>query len=204
MIRARHGLALLRIGMGALFVISAWDKTTKGWFASGQPLAKTLEQYLPKADGPYQPFLHGTVVPHVDLFAQLVAMGEWVAGVSLLFGLLTRVGAIAGMWLLVNYMLMKGVLLQPQAYLNPLTYSDRLYFLASLTFFLAAAGLVWGLDGALRPVWARIPIVRWLAGIEGIEGIEGAREAKPAYVPAREPVPIAARRPVAETRSKAA
>jgi hypothetical protein len=77
------------------------------------------------------------------------------------------------MWLLLNYMLMKGTLLH--GYENGQTYSDRLYFVASLTFMLVGAGRAWGLDGALRPTLARIPVIRWLAGVDHADAEEPGR-----------------------------
>jgi hypothetical protein len=44
---------------------------------------------------------------------------------------------------------------------------DRLFVLSDLVFLLAAAGLVWGLDGAWRRQLGANPVTRWLAGLEG-------------------------------------
>ena len=38
----RHGLALVRITLGALFCASAWDKTMKGWFANPEPMVGSI------------------------------------------------------------------------------------------------------------------------------------------------------------------
>jgi uncharacterized membrane protein YphA (DoxX/SURF4 family) len=164
-ITGRQGLALVRMSLGALFMVSAVDKTSKQWLAGNpKPVTDFVQQNASKAESIYRPFLEGTVVPHAPLIAQLVTLGEWVAGVSLLFGLLTRLGALMSMWLLVNYMLAKGTLVHGLE--NSLTYSDRVYFMAALAALLGAAGLAWGLDGALRGTLARLPGVRWLAGLE--------------------------------------
>ena len=97
------------------------------------------------------------VQPNVLLFSQLVNIGEWAVGLLLLFGLLTRLGAIVGLWLNLNYMLMKGLL-------NNAGSNDRLFMLADLAFILGAAGLAWGLDGAWRRQLGGYPVTRWLAG----------------------------------------
>jgi thiosulfate dehydrogenase [quinone] large subunit len=162
----RQGLALVRLGLGLLFLISAWDKTAKGWLSTGHPLAQTLGTSLPKAEAFYRPFLEGTVLPNVGLFAQLVTLGEWVAGISLALGLLTRLGAFSALWLLLNYLAMKGAL--TAQYLIPTANSDRLYLLGALVCFLAAAGLTWGLDGRLGSVLARLPLASWLAGVRAV------------------------------------
>ena len=113
------------------------------------------------------------------MFSQLVTIGEWVAGLLLVLGLLTRLGSLVSIWLALNYMLMKGL---PS--LNGS--SDRLFILASLAFLLGSAGLAWGLDGAWRHSLAGNPLTRWLAGIPA--GEEGVVE--PRRVPARESVRV--------------
>jgi thiosulfate dehydrogenase [quinone] large subunit len=178
----RQGLAVLRIGLGLLFLVSALDKTIKGWLGSGEALTRTLQTNLPNAEAFYRPLLEGTVLPQADRFAQLVTLGEWVAGLSLTLGLLTRLGALTAIWLLLNFMAMKGILLGQ--WLNPMAGSDRLYALAALACCLAAAGLTWGLDGRLRRVLAGVPLTGWLAGVRGaaarVRGVGRTRPARPA------------------------
>src|SRR5687768_16765047 len=162
LITGRQGLALVRIVLGVLLLVSAVNKLGTGWMANGEAMTQSVQQNLPKSEAFYRPFLEGTVLPNATLFSQLVTLGEVAAGVSLLLGLLTRVGAVVCMWLMLNYMLMKGTLLGQ--YMNGMTYSDRVYFLAGLACFLAAAGLSWGLDRVLGRWLADVPVVGWLLG----------------------------------------
>ena len=166
-ISGSQALALCRIGFGLYFISQAWDKTNKGWLNSGATLAGMLFGN-PTAQPPtrgavagaepfYRSFLESVVQPNVLLFSQLVNIGEWAVGLLLLFGLLTRLGAIVGLWLNLNYMLMKGLL-------NNAGSNDRLFILADLAFILGAAGLAWGLDGAWRRQLGGNPVTRWLAG----------------------------------------
>jgi uncharacterized membrane protein YphA (DoxX/SURF4 family) len=53
-------------------------------------------------------FIVGIVLPHQNTFAILVAVGETLVGVSLLLGLLTRAGALGGMFLSFTYYLATG------------------------------------------------------------------------------------------------
>jgi uncharacterized membrane protein YphA (DoxX/SURF4 family) len=157
------GLALLRIGVGLYFLSAAVGKLTTGWLASPDQLLTVLtgpQGSLTRgaAEGVYRPFLEGVVVPHAGLFAQLIPLGELAVGVSLSLGLLTRLGGLGGAWLSLNYMLMKGLL-------NSNGSIDRLFLLAEVVFVLAAAGLVWGLDGKLREMFATHPFTRWGAGL---------------------------------------
>ncbi len=128
-----------------------------GWFSSGDGLVQFVGRNLEGSASVYTSFLNGVVLPNAPTFAQLVVLGEWVAGLSLLLGLGTRLGGIVGAWLVLNYMLAKGLL-------NEAGSSDRLFFVACLTFSVASAGLVWGLDGVLRPYLDFNPLTRWLIG----------------------------------------
>jgi uncharacterized membrane protein YphA (DoxX/SURF4 family) len=153
-----QGLALIRAAFGLYLVVSALQKTTTGWVEGGQGMADFLGKNLESAPSMYAGFLNSVVIPNAPLFGQLVLLGEWVAGLSLLLGLFTRLGGLVGAWLVLNYMLAKGLL-------NDAGSNDRLFFVACLALGFAGAGLMWGLDGALRPTFEANPITRWLAGI---------------------------------------
>jgi uncharacterized membrane protein YphA (DoxX/SURF4 family) len=143
---AAYGLSLIRIGMGAYFLATAYDKTTKGWLTDGRPLVRMLRGSVPHAASWYAPFLRDTVIPNAALFARLTNLAEWAVGISLLLGLLTQAGALVGVWLNLNYMAMKGLA-------NSAGSVDRLFVLGELVMLVAAAGLVLGLDGV---VWGRL------------------------------------------------
>jgi thiosulfate dehydrogenase [quinone] large subunit len=155
-----QGLALTRAAFGLYFVVSALRKTMTGWLTDGEQLTQFVERNLDGAAAGYGAFLQGVVIPNAGTFAQLVVLGEWITGISLLLGLLTRMGSIVGMWLMLNFMLAKGLLDAEGS-------NDRLFFIACFAFAAAAAGLTWGLDGALRPTLASNPVTRWLAGVSG-------------------------------------
>src|SRR5688572_5234789 len=123
LITGRQGLALVRIVLGVLLLVSAIGKIGSGWMANGEAMSQSVQQNIPKAEAFYRPFLEGTVLPNATTFSQLVTVGEIVAGLSLLLGLFTRVGALVCMWLMLQYMLMKGTLFGQ--YMSGMTYSDR-------------------------------------------------------------------------------
>jgi uncharacterized membrane protein YphA (DoxX/SURF4 family) len=162
-------LALLRIGFGLYFISYALDKTMGGWLTSAGPITAYLfgnpsatpptRGALPSASPIYADFLTNVVQPYPQLFSQLVVLGEWVAGILLLLGLLTRFGAITGILLNLNYMLAKGLMSNGGSI-------DRLFFFAEIVFLVAAAGLVWGLDGRLRQQLSGNTVTRWLAGLD--------------------------------------
>ncbi len=154
---AAQGLALIRVAFGVYFIVSALRKTTTGWLTSEDALMQFVGRNVEGAASGYASFLNSVVLPHASIFAQLVVLGEWAAGLSLLFGLATRLGGIVGAWLVLNYMLAKGL---P----NESGSVDRLFFVVCLALAAASAGLVWGLDGALRPKLESNPVIRWLTG----------------------------------------
>ena len=169
-VSAGHGLALLRMAFGLYFVSYALDKTMNGWLTSAGPITNFLfgnPNATPPTRGTvvnstpfYADFLTNVVQPNVGLFSTLVVVGEWVAGILLLLGLLTRFGSIVGIILNLNYVFMKGLPSNGGSI-------DRLFLAGEIVFLLAAAGLIWGLDGALRQQLAGNPVTRWLAGLGG-------------------------------------
>jgi thiosulfate dehydrogenase (quinone) large subunit len=167
-------LAAIRIGVGLYFLSFALPKLTGDFLTGGNSLGQQLQQGLPRAEAFYQPLLNSMVLPHIGAVAALVGLGELVVGVSLTLGLLTRAGAIVGIWLNLNYMLSKGLL-------SPAGSVDRLFVLIELCLAIGAAGLVWGLDGTWRPWLDRIPLVSWLAGVDRPEPEPAPVEAR--YAP---------------------
>jgi len=153
-----QGLAVLRAAFGLYFVVSALNKLATGWLTSGEPLTRFVGRNLEQSPAVYASFLDGMVLPNAMTFGQLVVLGELVAGLSLYLGLFTRLGGLVGAWLVLNFMLAKGLL-------NDAGSNDRLFFVACLTLGIASAGLVWGLDGVLRTTLETNPLTRWLAGI---------------------------------------
>jgi uncharacterized membrane protein YphA (DoxX/SURF4 family) len=154
-----QGLALVRIGLGLSFLMSAFTKTMGGWFAGNtEMLTGFINKNLEAAFPPYATFLEETVLPNAGLFAQLVVLGEWVAGISLTFGLLTRLGAIMCVWLAGNYLLAKGLM-------TPEATDDRIFVLAGGVIGLLAAQVAWSMDHALSDTFRQNPVSRWLTGL---------------------------------------
>jgi uncharacterized membrane protein YphA (DoxX/SURF4 family) len=175
-------LAVVRIAFGLYYLSYTYDKISKGWLTDAAPLATMLfgnpaaqppsRGALATADPFYRAFLETVVQPNPLLFSQLVTIGEGVAAILLILGLLTRLGAGIGIWLNLNYMLMKGLASNGGSV-------DRLFDICLLMVLLASAGLVWGLDGTLRHQLAGIPVIRWLAGLDA-----PSADQEPRHVPA--------------------
>jgi thiosulfate dehydrogenase [quinone] large subunit len=92
----------------------------------------------------YKTFLQRYVVPHSELFGYLVMIGEIAVGVCLLFGLFTRVSALIGLVLLINYYLGPGT-----ARGGYMLAHQQFYIIALTLFVLAGPGRTLGLDGLL-------------------------------------------------------
>ena len=148
-ILARAALALLRVYLGAVFLVAAIPKL-EGDFASGMTgfiQGKAMDQSYPF----YRDFLQDIVLPNAHLFAQLVTWGELLAGVLLIFGLMTRLSAAVALLLTLNYMLAKG------AWPGMPSSNDAAFAFISLAVMIGAAGRTWGLDSLLARRWPRSP-----------------------------------------------
>lgn len=151
-----YGVGIVRIAFGLYMLRQAWQKTGDGWLASGEPLTGAIQRQIENADVFYRPFLTGVVLPNATTFALLVALGEWVVGLSLTVGLLTRLGAAIGIVLAVNYLFLKGTV-------SILRGDDTwLYVVSFVSFFLGAAGRIWGLDARV----GRVPGAWLLTGVD--------------------------------------
>src|SRR5213594_3428830 len=93
-----RALAIARIATGLYFLVTAIGKL--GWYTSADALTRTTlsPQSLANATPFYRSFLESVVVPNAGTFAVLVVTAELVVGISLTLGLLTRLGAIVGIW----------------------------------------------------------------------------------------------------------
>jgi uncharacterized membrane protein YphA (DoxX/SURF4 family) len=148
-------LAVLRIVVGLYFVKSLITKMSFVMLGGILPVPAVSERWLtvmPKivakqaSENPlafYKQFLEGTVLPHSNVFAQLTAWGETVAGLGLTLGLLTGVASLVGLVLVINY----GLATQ---WMSPGQQGFHLVLsFLMLAFFFARAGRTWGLDGWL-------------------------------------------------------
>src|SRR3970040_545211 len=107
----KTGLAILtvRFLIGFYFLRFGYQKWT-GAFLAGKDLADSIHSWLPKTHPAfYKEFLETTVLPHASTFAWLVAVGEFLVGLCLLIGLLTRFCAIMGIVMNVNYVMAMGL-----------------------------------------------------------------------------------------------
>lgn len=120
-------------------------------------MPKLIAKYA--ADNPfpwYKHFLLDTVIPSSHVFATLTALGEIGIGLSLLFGLLTPLGAFFGLIQVLFY----GMAVQQQS--SGQQGFHVMLFILMLTFLFSRAGRRWGLDAWLRERWPDSRLVQLL------------------------------------------
>ena len=127
--------------------------TVTGKLIRPQPFSVELVDFVtrvaPRSIAPYQAFLKDVVIPHATLFSYLVMTGELIAGLLLLTGTASRLGAGITMLLVLNFMLAKG-----RWFFSPDSV-DAADFFSALVVMLGAAGRVWGIDAFLAKRWPR-------------------------------------------------
>jgi thiosulfate dehydrogenase [quinone] large subunit len=146
---ARRLFAFLRIYLGVILLITVMGKLTRD-----TPFATEMLGFLSgvarRGAFPwYISFVQQIVVPHASIFSYLVMAGELFAGISLLTGTVTRLGAVVAAFLFLNYMLAKA-----RIFWSPDSEDAAVFFIA-LVLFLARAGRVWGIDSFLAKRWPR-------------------------------------------------
>jgi uncharacterized membrane protein YphA (DoxX/SURF4 family) len=135
----------LRLSVGFSFLFAGGNKISMGnWGAAYESsLFEFVTSNLEFAYHFYRPFLESVVIPNTTNFALLVAWGEFLTGVSIFFGLFTRLGAVVGIFLVLNYTFAVGRgILMPSL--------EFAYMWALFTLMICSAGRRAGVDQILR------------------------------------------------------
>jgi uncharacterized membrane protein YphA (DoxX/SURF4 family) len=143
---SRYGaaLAVLRMYTGINFLIHGYGKLTSSqWAVPGGECESIIKGMIEGTSGPYRDFITGVVLPHVSLFAHLVAWGETLTGIALFLGLLTQFAGVVGAFLTLNYWMAKGGFAHLDAYAG----LDISLFALSAINAALPTGLVAGVDG---------------------------------------------------------
>lgn len=137
-------LAIVRILTGAIWLAHGIPKFTQSavFMPPNGMITMFVTQAMQKADPWYQGFLTSVVQPNIALFAELVRLGEVLVGISLVLGLLSRLGGFFGIVLSLNYLAAKGHMFSSAALQTP----DFAMFLLSLTALVLPTGRVLGVD----------------------------------------------------------
>lgn len=97
----------LRLFLGVMWLYAAFEKTGSG-FESIHRIVQVMAYGEPSGPGGnpigwFRTFLSDVVLPHWRIFGVLILLGEFSVGISLLFGILTRLGALGGVFLFIQY-----------------------------------------------------------------------------------------------------
>jgi uncharacterized membrane protein YphA (DoxX/SURF4 family) len=104
------GLRVLSLFLGVFFLFMGLDKLP--WLTDADLLTKQLNSWLETWPAASRWYLQTIAIPGAPVFARLVLMGELATGVALLTGFQPRIAALAGLFMVLNFHLAMGVLLQ--------------------------------------------------------------------------------------------
>lgn len=138
-------LALLRIGVGLWWLESVRHKNLRGFLRGG-----AMDWVASLTEGHPLP-AYAAIVRRSSLSSLrrrivtswLVVLGEFCVGASLTLGLLTPAGAVVGLFLNLNYLLLAGLKDQGEQGQN------LMMILIEIVVLGTQAGMTWGLDGRL-------------------------------------------------------
>lgn len=149
-------LALFRIYVGAFWLMHGIPKFTQS--QDFMPPSGMMMGFVNNAalhtTGWYQHFLMTVVLPNVNIFAELVRVGEVVTGALLFLGAFTRFGGILGVLLSLNYLTAKGGL----AHLTMWSSLDSAAFVLSALNVVLPTGRVLGIDALLARSRRALPV----------------------------------------------
>jgi uncharacterized membrane protein YphA (DoxX/SURF4 family) len=156
MIASETWIALLRVVVGAWFIKAVWTKLTVGFLGGVLPYPMVSPRFLafhPKrvaefaAGNPiiwYKDYLEHSVLPHAALYATLQTWGEVAVGIGVTLGLLTRLSAVVGLFLAINFGLATQWMSFGQQGFHVLLVTSMVIFIG------AGAGRAFGIDAILR------------------------------------------------------
>lgn len=149
----RRTIAVVRIATSVFFLFFGEYKVFGPGFAHGG-FQEYLRGYIGgSAVGAYRPVLATVVLPHAVFFGYFVGVVELFIGLSLLFGIFVRAGAVLGILHMISLTLATwwevGHGVPTWRYFG--AELDHLpLLLLFIVFYAADAGQVWGIDGWLR------------------------------------------------------
>src|SRR5215510_14624490 len=97
----RLGLRLLAVVLGVFFI--AMSTTKIGWLTDSGMLLQLSRSWLPNAVPSARWYLETVCIPGAPIFARLVPIGEFSAGVALIAGFWTRMAAITALVMVLNF-----------------------------------------------------------------------------------------------------
>ena len=123
------------LGMGWLRAFSEKISDT-GWTGSGEKLSMILNQKIELGISFdfYIDFLNVIVIPNVNYWALLIIIGQFLCGISLMFGIFTNLGLIGAIFMNFNFIFIGSV--------NPSVF----YIVVQLILLISNNGYIFGFD----------------------------------------------------------
>ena len=156
--RNSYALALLRIGVGMLFLIFSQYKVFGTAFTLHGGFQFWINKFLEGGAYPFMmPILRGFVLPHATVIAFLVAYGEFAIGLGFTFGVLVRSASFGGLVLMLTMLFSSDY---PGAGAHLWQYfgaslSHSVFALCFIAFLAGRADFVW----SVKTLWTTHPAV---------------------------------------------
>lgn len=151
--RTSVAIVCFRVALGIVMLRMAYVLAFKGgWDAFGN-----VGGIIPSVvQGPFSDFLMSLYGNQIALW--LMILGSGAVGVSLVTGLLVRLGAICGSIMAISFYL--GALPPPDGWIN----TNVLFILGFVIVAISGSGYHLGVDKLLRQMEERYPLLRYLTG----------------------------------------
>jgi thiosulfate dehydrogenase (quinone) large subunit len=161
-IRNGYALALLRIGVGILFLIFGQYKVFSTAFTLHGGFQFWINKFLEGGAYPFMaPILRGFVLRHATSIAFLVAYGELAIGLALVFGIMIRSASFCGLIFMLTMLFSSDYPGAGAAFWQ--------YFGASLSHSVFALCFAAFLIGRAESVWSVKALRKTHAGASGVE-----------------------------------
>ena len=147
---ARIGMAIMRLGLGAMFVYVFFENLNKGLYGpSGY--SGLINYYVEKSHAPgFWKNIMSFMASHADIVGPLQAVTEIGFGIFLLLGLLTRPVALAAFLFLTSLWVSEWGTAWIWELLVPM--------IAAFSIMVGGAGRKWGIDAKLARKYPRSPL----------------------------------------------
>lgn len=152
--RNTTALALLRVGIGVLFLIFAQYKVFGTQFTLHGGFQYWINKFLAEGAYPFMaPILRGFVLPHATTLAFLVAYSELSIGLALTFGVLVRPASAGGLLFMLTLLFSSdypGANAPFWQYFGA-SLSHSVFALCFVAFLVGRADAIWSLNARSKP-----------------------------------------------------
>ena len=148
--KAATGLAIMRLGLGAMFVWVFFENLGKGLY-SASGYSKLINEYIEKGHAPQAlKTVMGFMASQANVAGPIQAATEISLGVLLIAGLLTRPVALVAFLFLTTLWVAEWGTAWIWELLIPM--------IVALSLMIGAAGRKWGLDAMMARKYPRLPL----------------------------------------------